>query len=99
MGYFEGVVAAAGTLTYEASNLLQITKTFENRLQDAYRELREDFTDEEIDENVWDEDFANNFAERLWEALHRVSNSCDDTIKDIHSRAAALEKALIWGDL
>ena len=99
MYYFDGVVGAAAKLTSEASKILEITKLFENRLEDAHRELLQDFTDEEIEENVWDEDFANSFAERLYEALERVSNCCDDTVRDCEARKDELERALIWGDL
>ena len=74
MFYFEGLVKTAAMLTHEASGLLEVTKTFENRLDDAKRELEQDFTDEEIEDNLWDEDFANDFAERLYESLERVSN-------------------------
>lgn len=58
-----------------------------------------DFTDEEIADNVWDEDFANDYAERLYEALERVDNICDTTVADCVQRRADLEQALIWGDL
>lgn len=77
-------------LTHEATGLLEVTKKLENRLSDAKRELTEDFTDEEIADNIWDEDFANDFAERLYESLERVDKCCDETIKDCKLRKARL---------
>lgn len=99
MFYFDGMVKTASMLTAEATGLLEVTKKLENRLGDAKRELEQDFNDTEIEDNLWDEDFANDFAERCYEALDRVSRQCDETIKDTKERKARLEKALIWGDL
>lgn len=66
------MVKTAALLTAEATGLLEVTKKLENRLGDLKRELEQDFTDEEIDDNLWDEDFATDFAERLFEAMARV---------------------------
>jgi len=97
--YFEDLTKAASLLTHEATGLLEITKKLENRMGDTKRELEEDFTEEEVEDNLWDEDFANDFAERLYESLERLSNMCDETVADCIDRKARLEKALIWKDL
>ena len=99
MFYFDDLKKMAAFLTAEATGLLEATKTLENRLQDAQRELEQDFNDEEIEDNLWDEDFAADFAERLYEALERLEKCCDDTIKDCKERKERLQRALIWGDL
>lgn len=99
MFYFEGLSKTAAVLVHEASGMLETTKKLENRLGDTIRELEQDFTDEEIDDNLWDEDFANDFAERLYESLDRLNKMCDETILDCKNRKARLLKALIWGDL
>ena len=74
MDYFDGLSAVAATLTAEATGLLEQTKKMQNRLDDAMRELKQDYTDEEIEDNLWDEDFANEFAERLFISIERVTN-------------------------
>jgi len=99
MFYFDGLLKTASALTAEATGLLTVVKTLENRLSDTKRELEQDFTDEEIEENLWDEDFAADYAERLYEALERLSLCCDDTIKDCKERKERLQNALIWGNL
>ena len=99
MFYFDSLVKTAATLTMEATGLLETTKKLGNRLEDTKRELEQDFTDEEIEDNLFDEDFANDFAERLFESLDRLSKMCDEAIADCKLRKARLMKALIWGDL
>lgn len=99
MNYFDGLVKTAGTLTAEATGLLETTKKFGNRLEDTKRELEQDFTAEEIEDNLFDEDFANDFAERLFESFERLSLMCDEAIADCKARKGRLVKALIWGDL
>ena len=99
MMYFDGLVNSAKTLTAEATGILEVAKKLGSRLADAKRELEQDFTDEEIDDNLWDEDFAADFAERLFEALNRLEQTCDEAIKDCTERKARLMKALIWCDL
>lgn len=99
MDYFDGLSAVAATLTAEATGLLEQTKKMQNRLDDAMKELKQDYTDEEIEDNLWDEDFANEFAERLYISIERVTNVCEETITDCEERKARLQKALIWGDL
>lgn len=53
MNYFDGLVKTAGTLTAEATGLLETTKKFGNRLEDTKRELEQDFTAEEIEDNLF----------------------------------------------
>jgi len=99
MFYFDGLGKTAALLVSEATGLLETTKKLENRIEDTKRELIQDFSDEEIDDNLWDEDFANEFAERLFESLTRLSKMCDEAIADCRARKVRLEKALIWGSL
>lgn len=82
MFYFDGLAKAAATLTAEATGLLEVTKKLQNRMEDAKRAFEQDFNDEEIEDNLWDEDFAADFAERLYDAIERVDNQCQETIKD-----------------
>lgn len=90
MFYFDGLVKTAATLTSEATGLLETTKKLGNRLEDTKRELEQDFTDEEIEDNLFDEDFANDFAERLFDSLDRLSKMCDEAIADCKARKGRL---------
>jgi hypothetical protein len=86
----------AGTLTEEASGLLDTTKEFGNKLETTKKELDQDFTDDEIDDQLGDVDFVNDFAEQLYEAFDRLDKECDRVIKDCKDRKARLINALIW---
>lgn len=94
MFYFDSLVHVAATLTYEATGLLETTKKLENRLSDAKRELDQDYNDDEIEDNLWDEDFATQFAARLWEVIDRVRRCCQEAIDDCTARKARLLDAL-----
>lgn len=96
--YFDQLKKLAGTLTEEASGLLDVTKELQSKMQGTYNELVQDFTDEEIDDQLGDVDFANDFAEQLMEALDRLKVQCDITIKDTKERKERLTHALIWGN-
>lgn len=67
-------------------------------MQGTYNELNQDFTDEEIEDQLGDIDFANDFAEQLFDALKRLKVQCEITVKDTKERKARLTKALVWGD-
>jgi len=99
MDYFDGLVKLAAILTSEASGLLETTKTLENVMKDTYRELKEDFTDEAIEDSLWDEDFANDFAEGLYASFDLLNKQCDHTIKDCNLRKDRLTNALVGVDL
>merc|ERR1711998_593869 len=51
-GYFDGLKKLAATLTQEASGLLDVTKEFKSKLQGTQKELEQDFTEEEIDDQL-----------------------------------------------
>lgn len=94
MFYFDGLVKVASTLTAEATGLLETTKKLENRLGDAKRELEQDYSDDEIEDNLWDEDFAAEFAARLWAVITRVRGVCEEAMADCKARKARLLDAL-----
>jgi hypothetical protein len=95
MDYFDGLVRLAAIITSEASGLLETTKKLENVMKDTKRELEEDFTDEAIEDSLWDEDFANDFAEGLWKSFDILDKQCDFTIRDCVSRTERLTQALV----
>lgn len=94
MFYFDSLIKVAATLTAEATGLLETTKKLENRLGDAKRELDQDYSDDEIEDNLWDEDFATEFAARLWEVINRVRGVCEEARADCAQRKERLLDAL-----
>lgn len=97
MGYFDSLVTVAKKLTSEATGLMETTKRFRSKLANTKAELESDFTDEDIDDNLGDEDFANEMAETLEVSLLNLQKECDIVIKDTLARKHRLEKVLIWG--
>jgi hypothetical protein len=63
--YFDGLKKLAGTLTQEASGLLDTTKEFRSKLQSTQAEIKQDFNDSEIDDQLGDLDFVNDFADNF----------------------------------
>jgi hypothetical protein len=94
--YFDSLKRLAATLTQEASGLLDVTKEFRSKLEGTKKELEQDFNDSEIDDQLGDEDFVNDYAEQLFEALERLEKQCDHVIKDCKARKLRLTNALIW---
>jgi len=94
--YFDSLKKLAATLTQEASGMLDTTKAFQSKLKGTMTELSQDFTPEEIDDQLGDVDFMNDFAEQLFDALDRLSKECDKTIADCIARKKRLTDALIW---
>jgi predicted nucleic acid-binding Zn-ribbon protein len=96
--YFDGLKTLASTLTDEASGILDTAKDLRTKLEGTRRELEQDFTDDEIDDQLGDIDFANDFAEQLYEALQRLDDQCVITITDCKERKERLKHALIWAE-
>lgn len=95
MGYFDGVVAIANSLAHHAAGLINTTKKFRSKLAATKKELELDFKEVDIIENMGDVDFANDFAETLWDRLNELKKACDVVSKDCLGRKHALEKVLI----
>lgn len=56
--YFDNLKKLAGTLTSEATGILDTSKDLKTKMEGTYRELDQDFTDDEINDQLEDEDFA-----------------------------------------
>jgi len=59
--------------------------------------LEQDFTDEDIEDNLGDEDFANEMADTLNASLVNLMNECEIVAKDTLDRKHRLDKVLIYG--
>lgn len=97
--YFDNLKKLAATLTQEATGLLDVTKEFRSKLQGTQKELEQDFTEEEIDDQLGDVDFMNDFAEQLFDALDRLRQECVKVVNDCKARKKRLTDALIWNKI
>jgi hypothetical protein len=97
MFYFDGIVNVAKHFNSEASLLLETTKVLSNSLGDTKTVLEEEYTDDEIIDNLFDEDFANEFASTLHASFKELTDTCDEVIADCEARKKLLTDAIIWG--
>jgi len=65
MDYFDGLLGSAGDLVKAADDAINLTKTFRQGLQHAHKSLTQDYSEEDIEENMGDIDFANDYTEEL----------------------------------
>jgi len=77
MNYFDDLLGAAHTLVKESAGVLNTTKTFKQALVQAKLVLTRDYTPEDIEENLGDVDFANDFAEELHKTLDELKTVAD----------------------
>lgn len=94
MGYFDGLVGSAQTLLTQAAGLLETTKQFKSDMTHVRDELKNDFKEEDIKDNMGDVDFANDMAESLLESLTTVVKSCERVTADCIKRKDAMDRAL-----
>jgi phage host-nuclease inhibitor protein Gam len=94
MGYFDDLVDSAKELTHQAAGLLESTKKFRRVLADTASELKSDYTDADIAENMGDVDFANDFADELHNTLNTLLKECKRVSADCIRRKHAMERAL-----
>jgi len=98
MYYFDGIKELSNTLVEESTGLLDTTKEFRQKLADSKYELEQDFNDEEIEDNLGDDDFLNDYAEQLEELMQNLSDECDRVMADCKARKARLDHAITWDE-
>jgi len=94
MNYFDDLLGSAHTLVKEAAGVLNTTKTFKQALVQAKNVLTRDYTPEDIEENLGDVDFANDFAEELYKTLHELNTVAEHVSNDCIQRKHRLDAAL-----
>jgi hypothetical protein len=72
MNYFDDLKSAADTLVQESQGVIQTTLAFKQGLTVAKNVLERDYTPEDIEENMGDVDFANDFASELMKTLNEL---------------------------
>jgi hypothetical protein len=72
MDFFDDLKGAADTLVSESAGVLETTEAFKQALVGVKTMLDRDFTPEDIDENMGDVDFANDFMSLLYESLEEL---------------------------
>jgi len=82
MGYFDGLVDVAKTLTEQATGLLETTRHFRAALAEQRDVLVQEYSDEDIIENMGDVDFANDFAQLLKHDLEGLQAECKKVGED-----------------
>lgn len=98
MNYFDDLLGSAETLVKESEGVLQTTKRFKNAMIKAKAVLERDYTPEDIEENLGDVDFANDFAEELAKTLHELKAEAIRVSEDCSARRTRLNNALIGID-
>jgi len=77
MNYFDDLLGSAQTLVKESAAVMNTTKTFRNALVVAKKILESYYTPEDIEENLGDVDFANDFAEELMKTLNQLKETAE----------------------
>jgi len=94
MNYFDALKASADTLVKESAGVLRTTKSFKQALVKCKTMLERDFKPEDVAENMGDKDFANDFAEDLYKALHELKVKAEEVGADCIKRKHRLDDAL-----
>ena len=92
--FFDGLERQAAALIKDASNTYDNSKRLRNSLQDAESDLRDNFTREEIEDNLDFDLFATTFAEMLWETVHEIEIKCKKISAGLGCRKGALDDVL-----
>jgi len=92
--YFDGLLGSAKDLVSAADAAVNLTKNFRQGLQHAHKVLVTDFTEDEIDENMGDIDFANDFTEELLKVESELKTLSLDTEHGCYDIKHKLEAAL-----
>jgi len=95
MGYFDGLVGVAKEMTQQAAGLLESTKQFRAKIRDTKEELETDYEPGMVLENMGDVDFANDYAESLFESLDSLMQECDRVSADCIQRKHKMDLALV----
>jgi len=94
MDYFDDLLGAAKTVVKEAAGVVNTTKTFRQALVLAKKILEKDYTQEDIEENLGDVDFANDFSDELMKTLQDLRKVSVATSQDCSERQHRLTAAL-----
>lgn len=94
INFFDDLKATADTLVKESAGLLDSTKQYRQALVQARTMLERDFTAEDIAENMGDVDFANDFAESLYESLDELQVKAEQVGADALLRKQRLVDSL-----
>ena len=94
MNYFDDLLGAAETLVKESQHVLELTKGFKQALVVAKTVLERDYTPEDVEENLGDVDFANDFAMELWKTMDELKQEAQKVSDDCIQTKHRLDNAL-----
>jgi hypothetical protein len=92
--YFDGLLGAASTLVEAADEAMDMTKNFRQGLVHAHTSLVRDFTESDIEENMGDIDFANDYTEELLKIENELLTLSKHTSASALSTKHKLDNAL-----
>jgi len=94
MDYFDGLLGSAKDLVHAADTAINLTKNFRQGLIHAHDTLIKDFSESDIEENMGDIDFANDYSEELLKVENELKALSKDTEEGCYTVKRALEEAL-----
>jgi hypothetical protein len=94
MNYFDDLLGSAKTLVEESEAVLNLTQNFKQALTIAKKVLTTDYTAEDIEENLGDVDFANDFADELGKTLKELQVVSENVSAECATRKHNLDAAL-----
>lgn len=92
--YFDGLLGSAKDLVAAADEAINVTKHFRQGLQHAHTTLTRDFTEADIEENMGDIDFANDYTEELLKVENELKSLSKATEASCYAVKRKLEAAL-----
>lgn len=92
--YFDGLLGAAKELVSAADEAINLTKNFRQGLQHAHTTLTRDFNESDIEENMGDIDFANDYTEELLKVENELKALSKTTEAGCYDIKRKLEAAL-----
>lgn len=99
MHYFDNLQKLGRTLAAEATKLLDSAKALKSAIDRVLKNLKQNYTDAEIEENFGedDEDWIADFTQGFLDDCNELERFCKTVMADCNKRKAALDHALIWG--
>lgn len=94
MDFFDDLKESADSLVEESGRILELTEGFKASLEAGRASLERDFNAEEVEMNLGDDDFANEFMQNLYDALQELSNKALEVGDACRVRKRALDDVL-----
>jgi DNA repair exonuclease SbcCD ATPase subunit len=94
MNFFDDLKGAADTLVKESAGVMNTTKAYRQALVTCKSDLERNFTPDDVEENMGDVDFANDFAEALYASLQELKIKSEEVGAECLQRKHRLDNVL-----